>query len=103
MITKDEKNNNMPVIAMGTWKMTSPDPKMGSFVCRNQILKITKRKIIMRPIGGKGMITISPPSYVEVESLPCNTIPSITPDEKMKKYLDEIELRQEKKEAKHDQ
>jgi hypothetical protein len=91
---KYAKIAEMPTIAMCEWEQSGPNKnKIGSFLWRSEVIKLTKRSVTMRAIGSKtATVTVSVKSgsitdYVKIEMMPCDTTVWGKPDEKMKTYL----------------
>lgn len=81
---------------MCNWVIGEKDDPKGVFLCRSQVVKMTKRSVVMRSLEGEGLVTLSAKhngeleNWITIESLPCDVTPWIKPDEKMKKYLEGI-------------
>jgi len=74
-------------IGMGNWYMEDEGhPERGRFLFRLQIVRMNSRRVVMKSHEGKGLVTISPPSFVEVELPPCDMTPSIKADDTMKAW-----------------
>lgn len=84
----------LPTIAMCEWEQFNPaEPEKGKFIHRSQVIKITKRSVVMRTIGGGGVITLSSTpgwnvfDYVKIEMMPCDTRECSRMDDTMEEYL----------------
>ena len=71
---------DLPIIAMCTWKEFNPcKPRIGKMIFRSQVVRITKRSIVMRTVGGTGTVTLSSVpgwnvfDHVKIEHMPCDT------------------------------
>lgn len=96
---KREKEANkiaaMPTIAMCNWEMSGPATP-GKFLYRSQVIKITKRSVVMRTLEGRGTVTLSSTpgwnvfDFVKIEQMPCDTRQWARADEEMKKFLETV-------------
>jgi hypothetical protein len=92
--TAIDKMLALPTIAMCEWEQFNPnEPEKGKFIHRSQVIKITKRSVVMRTLGGGGVITLSStPGWnvfdrVKIEMMPCDTREYSRIDDTMKEYL----------------
>ena len=74
------KIESMPTIAMCEWEQYNPDiPELGRVVHRSQVIKMTKRSVVMRTIEKGGTVTLSSTpgwnvfDFVKIEMMPCDT------------------------------
>jgi hypothetical protein len=93
--TSIDKMLALPTIAMCEWEQFNPnEPEKGKFIHRSQVIKITKRSVVMRAAGSSGAIVTlsSTPGWnvfdrVKIETMPCDTRELSRMDDVMKEYL----------------
>jgi hypothetical protein len=101
MSKAEQKLVNSPTIAMCNWFIGDKDDPKGYFICRSQVVKLTKRSIVMRTLEGKGLVTLSGKhngeleNFTSIDQLPCDTTQWIKPDEKMKKLMEMVDNEQQ--------
>lgn len=93
--TAIDKMLALPTIAMCEWEQFNPnEPEKGKFTHRSQVIKITKRSVVMRAAGSSGaIVTLSSTpgwnvfDFVKIEKMPCDTREYSRIDDTMKEYL----------------
>lgn len=92
--TKVDKLLALPTIAMCEWEQYNPsEPEKGKVIHRSQVVKLTKRSVVMRTIEGEGIVTLSSTpgwnvyDFVKIEIMPCDTRQFSRADDTMKAWL----------------